>query len=328
VANDTGDPWHPAPTHDPNAASDRPHTIDDRDALCDNTPSAVTDDSPDLVGPTSWSAARLTCAGRGTRPPTFGPALVGHLAISAPGGPFIIYLASGPRRTGDFTQQLAAAGTDVSVVLVDTCLGGPAHDIRDPDVLADLVALASRPDCVAVLASPPCKSFSVLQFAEGNRPYRDLAAPDGNVTAGVLDPCTAEGNAVLAGCARIAQAAFSHNAAIIFENPVPRAARPHAIPGRERHASAWDSPIWRRLVASSLGDHYVDFHQCSLQSPSSALRGPQKATRLACDERTLPALRRRFAHCQCDGSHEHAPVKQPRLADGSWASAKSELFSP
>jgi len=89
--------------------------------------------------------------------------MVASSFLSSPGGPFILYLCSGPRRSGDFAEQIASLAAGVRTILVDTALGGARHDLARPDVAAVLVKLAARHDCVAVLASPPCKSFSALQ---------------------------------------------------------------------------------------------------------------------------------------------------------------------
>jgi hypothetical protein len=75
--------------------------------------------------------------------------------IQPPGQKFCIYLCSRPRRPADIAEQLNVLG-QLSVVVVDTLLGQGDHDLCSPNVVDDLIQLASRPECVAILASPPC----------------------------------------------------------------------------------------------------------------------------------------------------------------------------
>jgi hypothetical protein len=107
-------------------------------------------------------------------------------------------------------------------------------------VTAVLVKLAARHDCVAVIASPPCKSFSALQHnsvAGSGDVCRDLDSPHGILVSGDVHPRAAAGNLVLCNCLRIIRTALAHDAAFILKSPVSRASgSPYAIGGRETHA--------------------------------------------------------------------------------------------
>jgi hypothetical protein len=67
-----------------------------------------------------------------------------------PDGPYIIYLAGGPERDGSFSKQLSELSNASTVtVLVDTEVGGYAHDLTDPVLLEQLVSYAEHPLCIA-----------------------------------------------------------------------------------------------------------------------------------------------------------------------------------
>jgi hypothetical protein len=198
--------------------------------------------------------------------------MLARTSLAAPGGDFIIYLCSGsgPARPGDLTQQLAALDADLRVVLVDTSIGGSAHDLLCASVVDALEILAGRHECKAKFGSPLCRSFFALQHApDGLGPCRDLSSPDGFVRDdGAIRSRAAEGNAVLQACLRIALAAASHNAAVAFESPVSRGAgTKYAISGREAHAAMWDTSFWRAFAAQ-VGDASVDFDQCLFSAGS------------------------------------------------------------
>jgi hypothetical protein len=272
------------------------------------------DDTP--PGAVPWHAAQLTRRGRGTRGPQLMPTMVVSTSLSAPRGKFILlYLCSGPGRVGDVSQQLAAHDSNVKISLVDMALGGASHDLRDENEVKQLEILATRDDCIAVLVAPPCHTFSALQFQQSQGapgPCRDIDSPDGFVVKSTLDPRAAEGNFIVCNCLRVVQSALSHDAAFRFESPVSRGINStHAIPGKEKHATLWDTSFWREF-AMQVGDHYGGFDQCALTSDATMPRGLQKRTRLACDARTLPHLQRCFATCKCIGDHIHQPVLQPR----------------
>ena len=46
-----------------------------------------------------WDSTRLTRRGRGERALQYEPTMIASVALSAPRGPFILYLRSGPRRS-------------------------------------------------------------------------------------------------------------------------------------------------------------------------------------------------------------------------------------
>ena len=88
------------------------------------------------------------------------------------------------------THQLAAANSNLQIILVDVDVGGAAHDLRDDGVCKTLETLAARTDCKAVLVSPRRES------------------------------CSGKDISILDNCLRVARAALVHDAAFIFEAPV------------------------------------------------------------------------------------------------------------
>eukprot|EP00962_Isochrysis_galbana_P016046 scaffold4588_cov112-Isochrysis_galbana.AAC.8 len=100
-------PWQ----HRPPDSDDAPAEIE-VDAVIEREPPAFVppiteddDDEADLAIPSAepWAPARLTRIGRGVRTSHYEPTMVASSFLSSPGGPFILYLCSGPpRRSGDF----------------------------------------------------------------------------------------------------------------------------------------------------------------------------------------------------------------------------------
>ena len=105
--------------------------------------------------------------------------MVATSEVRAPGGPFIIALGAGSRRAGDLVTQLASkSGATVSIVLIDPAIGGASHDLSNESVVSNLINLAARQDCVAVIASPPCQSFQ-MPMTDVQQVYRNVHHPDG-----------------------------------------------------------------------------------------------------------------------------------------------------
>ena len=88
-----------------------------------------------------------------------------HSEIVAPDGKFVIYLWSVPERDGDLASHLGKMG--VECIMVDTALGGRALDLTTDQVADQLCALAAKPNCVDVMASFPCSTWSAARFEPG-----------------------------------------------------------------------------------------------------------------------------------------------------------------
>jgi len=186
---------------------------------------------------------------------------------------FCLYLCSGPRRPADLAEQLNLLGA-LSVVLIDPTIGKGEHDLRRPEVVDELVQLASRPECVAVFASPPCNSFSALQFNRvpgGAKLCRDKSNPRGYLLPnGDINPIAKLGNDLMEACLNIIRAGNCHGAHYWIENPVARASGRYAIAGREMHASMWDHPSMIAFLHEQ-GGSTIDIDQCMLMPPDALL---------------------------------------------------------
>ena len=202
--------------------------------------------------------------------------------VSVPDEPFILYLCSGARRPGDFASAVAQrSGCRLHVVNIDTVLDPDAHDLANHRVARYLARIATSQLCVAVLATPPCRTFSAALLARPTAPAaRTHAEPKGvRNGAGALPPKVEHDNLVVAHVLLIVEAAWAHGAPFIIENPVPRdAASPHAIPGREEHVSLWHYPAIIAFIKRTNAQH-VDFDQCQLGAAT------QKTTWLLCSAR-------------------------------------------
>ena len=221
-------------------------------------------------------------------------------------GRFLLYLCSGPQREGDVAHWMRTlSASEIYVLDVDTMRGGYEHDIADATVAARLKALAERPECMGVLATIPCSTWSPARFVQpGPKPLRNQTFPSGipdekgNVAAAVE-----RANAIARNAIAIADAAAAHGAHFVFENPVGRQrGSQFAITGREEHAPLWSLPEMIEF-AERHGNHTIFFDQCRTGAAT------QKTTQLLCSASIVGALRQRLGHMVCNhASGTHAPI--------------------
>ena len=76
------------------------------------------------------------------------------------------------------------SGAPVSIVLIDPAIGGASHDLSNESVVSNLVNLAARQDCIAVIASPSRQSFQ-MPMTDGQQVYRNVHHPDGIMINGI-----------------------------------------------------------------------------------------------------------------------------------------------
>ena len=243
-------------------------------------------------------------------------------------GDYFLYLGSGPSRDGDFAsavKQLSAAET--YVVNVDTQHGGHAHDLSSPPVAARLLSLANSPQCLGVLATIPCSTWSAARYVRpGPLPLRRLphhaaGIPDAN---GRLPLSVTRANFIAVHAIQIADACVAHGGSFIFENPVDRSeGSQFAIEGREDHASLWSLPAMSQF-ANRHGNHTVQFDQCRTGAAT------QKTTQLLCSASVFDAVRERLGHLMCNHPPKtHAPIVGNGLtADGEFQTKPAENFTP
>ena len=167
---------------------------------------------------------------------------------------------SGPGHACDLAARLRARGVRVDVV--DTKVGGDAHDVLRQDVGGRLIARTRRGEYDVVFIATPCESFSVA-----HRPQlRSRQQPDGLRNA---PPEWAaylhKHNALAAWSARLAAAADEAGTAWAIENPADRgdSASPAHWERFSDHAPLWLSTPIRELELAT-GARRRTFAQCAL----------------------------------------------------------------
>ena len=242
-------------------------------------------------------------------------------------GSYYLYLCSGPAREQDFSHHVKAmSASETYVINVDIERGGYAHDLSSPTVYEKLKLLASKPECLGVLATIPCSTWSPARFVKpGPEPIRNLTNPEGiRDEQGRLPLAAVRANSIAKHCIGIADACAAHGGHFIFENPVGRdASSQFAIPGREQHASLWTLPIMMDF-AKRHGELIVHFDQCRTNAST------QKTTQLLCSASVIGQVREQLGHLVCNHPHgTHAPIVGAGLnAAGVYATKAAEHFTP
>ena len=239
-------------------------------------------------------------------------------------GFFYLYLCSGPSRTGDFAEQIKELGTADSYVLnVDTLQGGYAHDLSSPVVASRIKQLAADPNCLGILATIPCSTWSAARFVQpGPEPVRDRTHPKGIPDSeGKISASALKANSLAQNVIEITEAAMAHGAHVVFENPVSRGSDSQfAIEGREEHSSLWDLPVMKEFTERH-GNLFVHFDQCRVGASS------MKTTALFCSASIYAQVKQRLGHLLCNHSSGHPPILG---ADdqGGYSTKPAEQFTP
>ena len=168
-----------------------------------------------------------------------------------PATDFLVYLGGGKARDGDLEAH--AREHNLAVVNIDTKHGGYGHNLTRREVTQALVRLASHPRCRCVVVSIPCGTWSALRYVKPGPdvlrrlPHHAEGIPREDRT---LPKKVTLANTMLDNAIEVVDAACEHGADAMFESPVSRDANsPHAINGREDHASMWSYPALGRLAA-------------------------------------------------------------------------------
>ena len=242
-------------------------------------------------------------------------------------GSYFIYLCSGPSREGDFEKQIKGLNaSEVYVVNVDIERGGYEHDLSSPLVAARLVELAKSKDCLGVLVTTPCSTWTAARFVQpGPEPQRNTIHPEGIPDAlGRIPISCAKANMIAKHAIQICDAVVEHGGHFIWENPVGRdISSQFAIPGRELHASLWTLPIMIEF-AMKHGNLTVHFDQCRTNAST------QKTTQLLCSASVINQVKTELGNLVCNhSSGTHASiVGQGQNAEGGYATKVAEHFTP
>ena len=243
-------------------------------------------------------------------------------SLSLPQRPFVLYLCSGARRENDLTSAVSDRST-LDVLTVDMAIGGYEHDLTRDSVAAQVLALAAHPNCRALVATPPCNTWSALRFRRPGPPVlRDLTHPRGIPDAsGQIPAAAALANNVLNVCLAAAVSVRNNGGSYLFENPVSRArGSPWAIDGREGHAAIWDMPEVLDFVDKQ-GAEYVYFDQCRLGAPT------RKTTALLVSPDLYKGARDTFGPLVCN--HSHTPDETLAAnTDEAFRSEAASAFTP
>lgn len=249
--------------------------------------------------------------------------------------PFVIYLCSGGTRPGSLSSFLEPHGIDV--LCIDNANMGYTSSVDDVQCLVStrvadaLVRLTFHSSCVGVIATPPCRTFSVATHSDatGPAPYRNIFMREGIRVNGLLPTKVGADNEVARNCVRICRAAMDRGLFFIWENPVPRGYySPWAIEGRELHCSIWEYPPVRDFLLS-FDAHMVAFDQCMTGHPS----GAEKTTGLVGSPNVHASLVTHFSPLQCRfavPAHDHSNTalvgRDPQ--SNSFRTSGAETFSP
>jgi hypothetical protein len=206
---------------------------------------------------------------------------------------YFLYLCSGPARPGDFEHHIKQlSGAEIYVVNIDSERGGHSHDMSTTVVADRVCDLASKHECLGVLCTIPCSTWSAARMAGdsgdgGPCSVRNATYPSGIPDVnGVVPLRVLKANSIADNCLQCCEAVMSHGGHVIVENPVHRGAGSQfAIPGREQHSSLWQYPPM--VAFSQKHDMRVTvFDQCRCGADSmkttQLLSSPSRCTTSMC----------------------------------------------
>ena len=82
-----------------------------------------------------------------------------------PTKPFVVYVAGGHRRQGDYTAHMDKLSQQkVQTIIVDPLLGGHMHNVMNPKCFDWVMELVAHPQCIAALATPPCGPWCIASI--------------------------------------------------------------------------------------------------------------------------------------------------------------------
>jgi hypothetical protein len=229
--------------------------------------------------------------------------------FSLPTPKVILHLFSGRRRGGDLQHWLEQLLPGmVWVISLDVTLSRTHGDLTDHATVSKWLSLLWTGQVVAVIAGPPCETWSVARHSNLDqsprlpRPLRSLAHPWGMPALRPRElQQVAHGNALLQTALLFYATCLRTKVSMILEHP--------SCPDWRDVASIWKLPEVVRLKEHS-SSTMVDLHQCAAGAPA------RKPTTLLCahlpelltDVRRLPGR----GFCNHVGGH---PAAVGRTAD-------------
>ena len=205
--------------------------------------------------------------------------------------------------------------------------GGADHDVLDDAFYGTLLQRAQQGDFVAVIASPPCTTFSVGRHMRcnalkdgGAKPVRNrdnITGLPGLSGAALLE--LRKDNTLVDRCVAILTAASSAGSEIVLENPADHGDRSndHTFMN-ENHGPLWMYPplvSFSELIDAEL----ITFPYCALGTPY------QKYTSLLVSPGIAPALRF-LGELKCDHHKHESTAGGVKAADGTWNSRDTSAW--
>ena len=232
----------------------------------------------------------------------------------------VLVLFSGPYdRQDGIQEQLRRFGSEVVMIDNDEKNGGDAtHDLLNEAFYAELLRRVKSGEFSAVIAAPPCSTFSIARFFpvannrdHGPPPVRTRDLPRGIVEQSAGYKLEAErANLLVTRTCTILGAAFNSGAEFILENPADRG-NP-----RDRYLflHADHAPIWVlsevQLLQETTGARQITFPMCEVGHQSQKLTTLLVTSNLASQLDFLSDLRcRHKSHDAVGGRRDKDGVK-------------------
>ena len=251
----------------------------------------------------------------------------------------ILNIFSGPyNRPDGLTAALHQLGYDVIEVDNSTEFGGGhKHDILNDQFFNSLLHDANNKRFRAVLAAPPCSTFSVSRFydfSDPKRPTADRGPPPVRDRQNILGLPNVpekhlrelrEANSIIARLVAIIEAAAAGGASWWIEQPADRGNPLHHITYDEKlkqHGPLWLMPSIIELQKKHSA-HTVTFAQCMYSDPPTW----QKYTTLMFSEDLLEHLGPMAKMCCNHRKEEHSGLKG-KTKEGTWLSNKASAYPP
>ena len=236
----------------------------------------------------------------------------------------VLYLFAGRRREGDLEAAIHARaesdGFEVEVWSIDAVID-PKHDLTNDEFVAVILGLARAGYFHAVIASPPCSTWSRARFlGKGPRPLRTRREPWGrtDISFTAFERLRLDlGSRLLLTAIQVVQAVCLAGGLGLMEHP--------ADPGEDPYPSIWNLPEMASLLEETGGQVKL-IDQCRYGAPS------MKPTMIGIfgfydDTRGL-ALERLRLRCNHHGQHQAVLKGRTEKGRPDFCTAAAQAYQP